>query len=106
MSKFLGILYHDDTETPQDNYIAFSCGETKEEAIANLKLIDTPKYTEEMKTFEFGMDADFSLDEKLRSEELGYYYSKTHFWCEDELDSLLKLSFKQSIDFAIKKQAN
>ena len=99
MNKYLGILYHKDTETPQDNYVAFSHGETIEEVTKKLNLINTPKYTEEIKTFEFGKDVHYSLHKILNNNELEYYYSDTHFWCEDDLENILKLIFRKSLNF-------
>lgn len=101
MAKLLGILYHKDTETDSDNYIAFTHGDTIEEINKNIKLINTPKYTEQIKILEFGEDVDSSLHKQLQNNELDYYYSKAHFWCGSELEKILNLSFSKHIDYSI-----
>lgn len=93
---FLGIIYHKDTETDSCNYIGLTYGETKEETQEKLSKIKTPKYRENILILEYGKDVSDKLHEDLKNENLDYYYSDSHFWCDDELSSILKLNFKKT----------
>lgn len=91
IAKYIGAIYHRDSETDSDNYIAFSFGSTLEELYDKLKKIKTPGYTENIKTFEIGIDVLESLHTDLLAEK--HFFYDCSFWCEDELDSLLRLNF-------------
>lgn len=93
---FLGMIYHDDTETSDSNYIGFAYGETVEETKEKLNNLLTPKYTENIKIFEFGKDVHEKLHQDLMNENLDLYYSECSFWCGDNLEYLLQLEFTKT----------
>lgn len=88
---FFGMLYHADTETSDSNYVAFAYGNSIDEIKAKFATMQTPRYREEMKFFEFGKDVSLELHHALLDEE--HFYYDSFFWVYDELESILKLQF-------------
>jgi len=90
--KYLGIIYHNDSETDNDNYCLFVYGNTKDEINDKFRIANTPRYTEETKILEFGVDVSTDLHSAIKNDLLGINYD----WvmrCGDKLKDILNLDF-------------